>query len=161
VSEKERVEKETEHWQQGIPIGILDNAVDTLLSEPSGRIRSYGEFEAEYSREDSAVRRAVERIGYLFEGFHPGRRPVLWRVLVAQAHLYRALLETWEGRQLAEDLQRLTAFADLPEKPFDWRGAQQTPLAAGQEEPGRALEVARRYLRERVSPLLMKELRAR
>ena len=83
------------YWQQGVPRGILDNAISGLLREdPDGQrhLLTYGEFEAAVANEESEVARHIKRVEYLLQDFHPGTRPVLWRVLLAQACLYRALI---------------------------------------------------------------------
>jgi hypothetical protein len=86
--------------RQGLAVGRLDFAAEGLLPpEPSGpsRLKSFGEFEAEYYSEDSANQERFSRITDVFTGFHPKTRPVLWRILIAQAHIYRTLLNANRG----------------------------------------------------------------
>ena len=44
------------------------------------------------TKEPSAMTQIFDSTVELFKGFHPARKPVLWRVLIAQYLLYRALL---------------------------------------------------------------------
>lgn len=93
-AEEQRRQKPAVYWQQGIPRGILDNAVTALIvNNPDGAtVMSYNQFEAKMDNAETDIAICFKRISYLFEDFHPGTRPVLWRVLLAQAYLYRALL---------------------------------------------------------------------
>jgi hypothetical protein len=139
------------YWKQGIPRGKVDIAVDALLAgnpDEAGRIKSFGEFEQEYLTEGSAVNRAFRRFDYLLQNFHPRTRPVFWRLLVTQAHLYQALLQPHDR---IENLP----LQPIPEKDraaFDWRqpGEQVSDKAVLQEP----FDVALAYLRERLQHLL-------
>jgi hypothetical protein len=88
--------------RQGLYRGTLDVVVDALIrtvgqtSEDgkggTERCKTFGEFLAEFEAAGSPVDRIRPELDELFVGFHPQRRPVLWRVLVAQALLYDAFL---------------------------------------------------------------------
>jgi hypothetical protein len=91
-----RREDEPQYWRQGLPYGRLDNAVEALIvrdHEQDGilRIRSFGEFESAL-HQAGLVADAMTIVRDVFVGFHPERRPVLWRMLVTQAHIYTAIL---------------------------------------------------------------------
>ena len=84
------------YWQQGVPRGILDDAINALLvkgDDGSERVIEFHEYQAlrRARGDDADVCRAFDRVAYLFDQFHPRTRPVLWRILVAQACLYRTL----------------------------------------------------------------------
>lgn len=82
------------HWPQGLPLGRLDIAAAAMIAregEAPPRLMRFGQFSAEYANPQSAVRAAFTRVGELFYGFHPESRPVLWRILVTQAVMLRAL----------------------------------------------------------------------
>lgn len=95
VNIKDKPEK---FWLQGLKVGTLDKLVESLVftgSDGSSRIMSFGEFEKTYfdkgsSGNESDTRR-FETFMTLFSFFHPKTRPVLWRILVAQAFLYTAI----------------------------------------------------------------------
>lgn len=101
------------------------------------RHRTYAEFERQ-CREDSA-REAVGPALALISTFHPRTHPVLWRMLLVQAHVYWALAGVGE-RGLADPF-------DLPEEErakFDWR---ERGVAETEEEAvGNPLTGARSYL---------------
>jgi hypothetical protein len=111
------------YYRQGVFAGVLDNAVETLIvSDSNGIMRcmSFGEFERIY-KGDTKFDAFIE----LFQNFHPKMRPVLWRILIDQAHIYKALLRTREMK-LTSSKERQTAklLAPLSEKErldFDWR----------------------------------------
>lgn len=115
------------YLQQGVPRGILDNAIESLLLRESGaspRVMSYLEFENARSLQDSPTRNAFDRIEYLLADFHPRTRPVFWRVLLATANIYRALMLVADrGAQNAVSLSatQLLAALDSEQASFDWR----------------------------------------
>lgn len=156
-AESKRAANPRVYWQQGVPIGILDNAVQSLIAkEPggAGRVMSLAEFEGEYDRDGSAVRRAFDRISYLFEDFHPRTRPVLWRILIAQAGLYRALLHTRSGDRFALDLAPLAAFPRSERVSLDWRmPGEQVDDAAVLDAP---FDAAGKYLSQPIARLVEK-----
>jgi len=79
--------------RQGIYIGRVEAAADAMLVRDDERLRvmTFGEFEAGLADAGSELHKRMRPVMDLFTGFHPARRPVAWRILVAQAHLHRAL----------------------------------------------------------------------
>lgn len=156
-AESRRAANPQVYWQQGIPIGILDNAVHALITnEANGtsRVMRLGEFEREYERDGSAVRLAFDRIGYLFEDFHPRSRPVLWRILIAQAGLYRALLHTRSGDRFDLNLPALATFPRSERAGFDWRMPnEQVGDSAVLDAP---FDAAEKYLSQSIARLVEK-----
>lgn len=122
-----RASNPARYWQQGVPRGILDSAVETLLvkdSEEQRRVMSFLEFEVARKQTDSVVGKALERISYLFVNFHPGERPILWRVLLATASIYRSiglLANREHARKGWPDAEHLLLMSDEETKAFDWR----------------------------------------
>jgi hypothetical protein len=85
------------YWRQGLPIGRFDNAVESLIirdPSPDGhqRIMSFGEFETELHTSRSKVSEAFSIVQDMFTRFHQETRPVLWRMLITQAHIYDAIV---------------------------------------------------------------------
>lgn len=86
--------------RQGLPPGRLDNAVEALIAPLASiskheRVISFGEFEEKVKAvEESDVRSALGAARDLFFDFHPIRRPVLWRILLVQYLLYKAILHS-------------------------------------------------------------------
>lgn len=156
VSNAERARLEAIYWRQGIYAGSLEAAADALLvvhEYRPVRIRTFAEFGDAYADRDSALRASFAPVAEIFDGFTPGRRPVLWRVLIIQAHVYRAILRsqritTWTseaGRQLIE----LAAFDEQERAWFDWRyGQMDVPDEHVLVEPFR---VAETYLKGQVA----------
>jgi hypothetical protein len=102
---EKRIRNPERYWLQGLKVGKLDNISESLIVTKDGldiRIKSFGEFEQEFfSREGESNSDSVgtgyngnmfEVLFTLFSHFHPIKRPVLWRVLVTQAYLYKSIL---------------------------------------------------------------------
>jgi hypothetical protein len=148
------------YQKQGLYSGILDTVTDTLIiSENNGgsenilRIMNYGEFLDKYFK-DEALKKPFSNISYLFYKFHPKTRPVLWRILVAQAFIYRLIIETYKkkaqsvpdisdeiSKMLSEDIKDVTT-------EFDWRSKEEKeeniPLIKVQEP----IETVKKYLKD-------------
>jgi hypothetical protein len=137
--------------QQGVPIGILDNAVHALLiKEPEGawRVMSFAEFEKEWNDQLSSVHQAFNRISYLFTDFHPRLRPVLWRLLIVQASLYRVLSRLRSNQPFDSALATLIQFPPAERLKLDWRRpGEQVEEAVALHEP---FDVAKKYLSEQL-----------
>jgi hypothetical protein len=101
------------------------------------RHRTYGEFERECR--EGATRDAVAPALGLISTFHPRTHPVLWRMLLVQAHVHWALAGADE-RGSAEPF----GLPDEERAKFDWRerGAAETD----EEAVGDPLRGARGYL---------------
>lgn len=52
---------------------------------------TFGQFDAEYRTKGSSLSTAFEPVAHMFLDFHPDTRPVLSRVLIAQAVMLRTL----------------------------------------------------------------------
>ncbi|WP_250033855.1 hypothetical protein [Paractinoplanes maris] len=131
--------------RQGLYLGVLDQIADelTIRSDNAYHCKSLGEFWAEFERPDEKLGRRSTDITEFLSGFHPGRAPVLWRLLVSQYLLFGALLRTREGRPgSVDDTAGLLVTPDeaLAEG-LDWRGAGsplpidrvRTPVLVGHE----------------------------
>jgi hypothetical protein len=131
------------YWQQGVPRGILDDAVTSLILDED-RIMDFLEFQTAREDASSDVRRAFDRIAYLFSDFHPHTRPVLWRILVAQAGLYEAILRAPRHGGLDEGTLRDVRRVDTAR--LDWR-APSAPADRG--EVDQAIRVGLAYAEQR------------
>jgi hypothetical protein len=98
-------------------LGRLDAMLD-LMTVPSpiheeGRLIGFGEFERLYEQvftdTDEYRRKTLAAAANSIYRFRPRDRPVFWRVLIAQARLYQALLRT-----------RTTSF-EVPTNDASWR----------------------------------------
>jgi len=94
-SHYEYLEKEEYGGQtrrQGIPIGKVDNMLEELFTyDDKGNLHilSYGKFEKRFFEPD--VKEPFIEITHIFHKFHPKTSPVLWRILVTQAHAHIAI----------------------------------------------------------------------
>jgi hypothetical protein len=120
-----RVTDPATYWRQGLPIGRLDNAVESLIirdpdADGHQRIMSFGMFESQLHETNSQVRGCFSIVRDVITDFHPETRPVLWRMLVAQAHIYDAIVRFQKGR--SKDAKLVVSL--IPEKDrsvFYWR----------------------------------------
>ncbi|HVG31664.1 MAG TPA: hypothetical protein VM911_01230 [Pyrinomonadaceae bacterium] len=142
--------------RQAMLFGELDSLVDNLVkSEDNGAIRcmTYGEFEAEYFQEDG-VAESFSIVAELFHDFHPKTRPVLWRILIAQAHIYEALIRTRESK-LAKSGENITALlmpiSETEKDKFEWRDGHVS--ATDEEAIIQPFDVAHKYLRKHLGEL--------
>jgi hypothetical protein len=80
--------------RQGLYRAVVENVADALIvdSHEGSRPKTYGEFCADWNADSSKISELKGELISLFGGFHPSRKPVLWRVLVAQYLLYAELL---------------------------------------------------------------------
>src|SRR5205085_7401794 len=96
---------------------------------------SFGEFEDEWRKSGSLINNTFEIVFDLFRDFHPKTRPILWRILIIQAHLYYALIRNRDQKPSSEGVGklviRLRDEKRLMERNFDWR---QTGDATTSEE---------------------------
>jgi hypothetical protein len=82
--------------RQGIFFGNLDKMVDALIKEQREKpeIMTFGEFQDHFytnRKSDKMFTRKFHDILYMFINFHPQTMPILWRILLTQAHIYLAL----------------------------------------------------------------------
>ena len=104
---------------------------------------TFGEFEREWRKAEEGqttpMASVSETLVELLGGFHPKRKPVLWRLLLAQHLLYRALLSGHpELIPLTEEEQAL----------FDWRGPDEQD-----EDFRQALSIAEGFVGSQLSSL--------
>ena len=119
-------------WRQALYSGQIGEAVEPLLETEKDskggttvRVKSYPEFIRSLgvrdlrdtdATETSEVANALRPMVEVFRNFHPGRRPITWRILIAQVSCYRAILagdavvpgdvDSWANAALNTDLDR-------------------------------------------------------
>jgi hypothetical protein len=124
----------------------LDVAAEKLLlREASGaiRLRSFGEFEQKFHNQASALHTSFLLVSDIFLDFHPKTRPVLWRMLIAQAHIYQAVLQIGRSGSGGAGISVQPIPRDK-RKSFDWRQMNAAdPTEKVLEEP---FSVAEKYL---------------
>lgn len=129
--QEKRKQNPQKHRRQGFASGRLDNALDALIidDEKTGnRFVSFGQFEERFKTlQEEDVNSSLGTVRDMFFEFHPSTRPVLWRILIAQALLYRGLLEFSRRKEMSSS-EFLAFIASLPKEEmvgFDWRSAEQ------------------------------------
>lgn len=147
-----RVVEPEKYWRQGLPIGRLDNAVESLIVENPGNVlhcMSFGQFEHSFYQENSSIREAFSIVADIFVNFHPRTRPVLWRILVAQSHLYLALARVGS----TADSRLIRTIPETERKEFEWRSSKEE--ASDQEVLVQPFEVSRIYFEDNLKQYLM------
>jgi hypothetical protein len=148
-----RQENEQVHWPQGLYLGTLDNALDALiLADTQGktRLKTFGEFESEYSDKNSRTHQMLMPVAEVLLGFHPQRRPVLWRMLCTQTLIYDRMIESHATSKGSSTRIGLSAVSPkLPKRDLDWRSSTTSDVSFDEALtiPGR---VSHEYLRVRL-----------
>ena len=148
-STEDAAQDEAAHYIQGVGGQFLDVAVEALLhphsTDDSRRIRTFSEFEECYSLDAEDFRSVTDA----FWRFHPKRRPILWRILIAQAHLCEMFVSARDTRGAAwANIGRLDMMSMGSCGTFDWReSVDEATDAAVLMEP---FNVARAYAATRV-----------
>jgi len=143
IPERRRDEKPEVYRRQALVVGDLETIADSLIKRESNgtdRVVSFGEFE----RASRAASESREELVALFVDFSPRRRPVLARILIAQACLSQLILATYHrSLQPGELVSHLDEFIHAP--------ATASALAWRDDElSSTTLKVARAYLAERL-----------
>lgn len=135
--------------RQHLLSGHLEHLIDVLLENDDGSARdipiSYATFQARFVRED--LREVFEHATYPFTDAHLGEKRVLWRILAVQAHLYAALIQTFDAATAGErrGVHPLHAVTTADRTRYDWRNSHDTRTPT----PDPDLEAARTYLQSR------------
>lgn len=143
--------------RQGIPLGHLDNAVDALIRrEGPGQWLSFGEFHAMYKNKTPELYEKFDHVATVVRDFHPRTRPVFWRMLITQAHIYQALVRSREMQMRPPDEAKplVQLIEPCDRAAFDWRAGGED--ASEREALAEPFDVAQQYLRERVGELFIR-----
>jgi len=148
-----KIEKEPEKYcRQGLSIGRLDNAVEALIipdGKDSVRCMSFGEFEAMYEDKSSNLHKKFSEVISMFLNFHPQTRPILWRILITQVHLYKTIILNSETN-FGWDKERrgYVLLGEKERKPYDWRQSKEE--ADDQKALVEPFEIAQQYIKKRL-----------
>jgi hypothetical protein len=152
-----KLRADPQHYaRQGLYRGILEMITEALIATapPSSqggaertRCKSLGEFWIELGEADSALAAQAPEIAALLEGFHPARKPVLWRVLVMQYLLYGTLLST---QDIPSPTAPTVALSDDDVRVLDWR---HRPDEASDADVRAPVEAGVCYLRDLLARL--------
>jgi hypothetical protein len=142
------------YYAQGLFSMYLDTIVDTLTVQEEHdppRCMSYGEFESVYTSESSDALPSYSQVRILFWGFHPRERPVLWRILITQAHLYRALRKLTNQPEFSLNTDSLF-IPPAERQEYDWR--QEGSRSSDKEVLSDPFTAADGYLRKQLETVL-------
>jgi hypothetical protein len=128
----------------------LDRLIELMTLEKSdGSLYciSYGSWVDAIERQDGDLRKWAEKMTDLLHDFHPLSRPVFWRVLLAHAHIHKAVMLTVQPDR-ASITSPQDAIALEHRREFDWR----EPKANLSEEEAVSdpFEAVRSYLSQRM-----------
>lgn len=153
---RERRESEPHrYYRQGFPLGRLDNALNSFIrigDNGVSLIISFGQFEEMFQTvkpEDIDSPLGVARD--IFFLFHPQKRPILWRLLICQAHIYNCLLQIryqdkFDVKQIKKHFEGL--YSDIKERQkFDWRRDKEIDENEVLVEP---FKVAKNFLKSEI-----------
>lgn len=133
------------YWRQGLPIGRLDNSIECLMNnDNTSRCISFGEFETEILKDESLIRPHFEMVYDLFIGFHPSNRPILWRILIVQAIVYKYLIKIHQSRSLDVNFS-INTLTDIREA-CCWKKKDSEDTEKQKDE----FEIAFEFLKDRV-----------
>lgn len=149
--EELRKQNPTKYWRQGLPMGLLDKTIEFLIEKNNNnheRVISYGEFEKKISNLGNDKLSDVNLSRDIFFLFHPTNRPILWRLLITQAMIFKTLLELKkvEPNKIDEKLVNQILF-NIPidfVTNFNWQSEKSTEIMI--IEP---FNVAKEYLKKR------------
>jgi hypothetical protein len=140
----------SEKSRQNLGLQHVEEIIECLvtLDGPSNtpRCMTYGEFTEAYYDKTSDLHPRVQCVVKMFVDFHPRTSPVLWRILITQAHLFRYLMDApaYVDERMATD--PLSALPEEDRKFFDWRTDQET----SEDALDGPFSAARDYLAERI-----------
>ena len=127
---------------------LKDDLDDTI------RIVTYGEFYNTYfTSKDNPTRQYYDvkkNISYLFINFHPENHPVLWRILIAQAHIYRLIMHTYatnDGSDISSKMLATLIQGDLIND-FDWRQEQRKQDISADKVFEEPFDAVREYIQK-------------
>jgi hypothetical protein len=156
--EEKRNKVPEKYWRQGVNLGRLDVAVEGMIKQMSDGIErclSFGEFETAFYEDLQSGAARFGSFADIFLYFHPAQRPILWRILVVQAHLHAKLMETFMQHGTTGFVTVVPVdFAGADLVKLDWRYPGEHEDSSVILEPTR---VARTYLQRRLPTLFVAE----
>ena len=154
VSDEQHRKEAPRYYPQGMYSMYLDTVVNAMVQHSENdppRCMSYEEFEDIYKNKASSAQQSFEQIRTLFWGFHPKDRPVLWRTLLVQAQVYRALRNLTSRSEPSLNIRELSTPAQ-ERLVFDWR--DHNSQASDQEVLVDPFTAAESYMRDRLASIL-------
>ncbi len=146
------------YWRQGVTLGRLDIAIEGVIkrtADGKAQCMSFGEFEKYFEDDIKTTGATFGAFVDIFLHFHPMKRPILWRILVLQAHLHTALLESFSEHGATSFITDVPGdFQRRDKAKLDWRLPGDACYEADIMEPVR---VSDSYLRRRIPGILREQ----
>ena len=143
-----RQQNPRKYWRQGLPVGRCDTAVEAMIIHDAvateQRVMSFGEFESALHTADFAVANAFAIVSDIFLEFDPEKRPILWRALVTQAHIYDAIVR-FHRDNTPQNKLAVRPVLESDRIPFYWR---RDPTDIQRSELDAPFDVAEAYLKK-------------
>jgi hypothetical protein len=143
---------EGEELTEHIVIGQLDRvaaALTTTGEDERQRCLEFGEFQDAYAEKASPVHKHAQVVATLLEGFQPDTRPILWRLLLCQAHLHRAFVQSMVNSKIVSPGEVISGPEEREQ--FLWR--QGPPTDEDRGALSEALATAREHAQREFSRL--------
>jgi len=126
--EEKRKSNPQKYWRQGLALGRLDNALEEMLINEDNKLRlmTFGEYENVINMKLASKPSSSWNLTDIFCQFHPKSRPVLWRILVAQAHIYKILANSTQNdfSMSPKELHHKLIMPSSEREVFDWRAKE-------------------------------------
>jgi hypothetical protein len=152
---------------QGLASGVVETAGQALVvrAGDTARVMRFGEFDEAYSDAASPLHQACMPVAALLCDFHPRTHPVLWRALIAQAHLCACFIAIRDSRRHSHGhraerglaagdacpsgmIEPWTAIDEAGRHKFDWRSASDS--VEDSDVLNVPFDVARSYLKSKL-----------
>ncbi len=147
---------------QHLKVGTLDRFAEMLIfvegDKKNVRIKSFGEFELEFfgdksinlTQNNNNNNNKFEKLFELFSYFHPNTRPVLWRALIIQAHLYNAIIKIRKkGKEEYSDFEQIKILFDMEKTKMACKWIQPNELISD-DDFLKPFEASENYLKKQL-----------
>jgi cbb3-type cytochrome oxidase subunit 3 len=135
---------------QGIVLGIVDSMTEAMIQEEDPiqnqkvyRIISFGEFQKRYF--SSAVSDPFKHASNLFLDFNPETKPILWRILLTQASIYRTIFSLRKNKGIGIKPSFLEIMPNEEREKFGWNNTRAPDPKNGEKLEGH-LKTAQKYI---------------
>lgn len=149
TSDENRKRHPEKYIVQGIKAGMIDKMTKTFIEcDHTGNYRliDFGEFQQLYSQNENAL---FSDIRSLFLNFHPNSSPVLWRILLVQALIYKAFMTTFNTSSMEEERSKMfQMYSQEIKQRFDWRTQDERSMIQSADVLDKPFIAAESYLKE-------------
>lgn len=159
--ETKRKTNPAKYWRQALPLGLLDRAVEALIThdpDNSPRIISFGEFQTGFETENSKIQQEFFLLADIFRGFHPKTRPILWRILYVQACMCNTLKQTGSIALVAKNDNAQSAVKIVPLSEKDREELKWYQEGETTEDLSKLLAISKVYFNDPRRPFVWEDI---